>query len=310
MGKFKKIELREVWKHEALDFTNWLAKVENLKLLGDGIGFDLKLTQTEAPVGSFNVDILAEEENTGRKIIIENQLEATDHDHLGKIITYASGYNASVVVWVVGDVREQHRQAMDWLNEHTDEDTEFYLIQLELWQIGDSPYAPKFELVSKPNDWAKVVRASRDTTELTETKLKQLEFWDQLKEYAKKNNYKLRLQKSYPQCWTNISIGNSDAYISLSINSRDNIFGVEIYIPDNKDLYQHLFDQKNEIETILGEPLEWMELPNKKASRIKVSIPGDFDDRSEWEDYFEWMLEEAEKLKKIFPKHWQGDALP
>jgi uncharacterized protein DUF4268 len=209
LGKLKKVELREAWKHEASNFTQWLAQEENLTLLGDEIGFDIKLLQTEAAVGSFNVDILAEEENTGRKIIIENQLEITNHDHLGKIVTYASGYDAQIIVWVVKDAREEHRQAVDWLNEHTDENTEFYLIRIELWQIESSPYAPKFEIVSKPNDWTKAVRS--DTSKLTDTKIKQLEFWTQFKDFAKKRQTKLHLQKSYPQHWTNIGIGSADA---------------------------------------------------------------------------------------------------
>lgn len=304
LGKLKKIELREGWKHEALDFTKWLAQEENLKLLGDGIGFDIKLIQTEASVGGFNVDILAEEENTGRKIIIENQLETTDHDHLGKLVTYASGYDANIIVWVVKDVREEHRQAIDWLNERTNENTEFYLVQIELWQIADSPFAPKFEIISKPNDWTKVVRSSTDGAELTDTKVQQMEFWNGFKEYAKLNNSKLRLQKSYPQHWSNISIGSSNAHISLTINSRDNLFGAEIYIPDNKELYEHLFEQKTEIEKELGESLEWMELPNKKASRLKISTQGNFAEHDKWEDYFDWMLKKAEKFQEVFPKYF------
>ena len=158
LSRLKKVELREAWRHEAMDFTNWLAKEDNLTLLGDEIGFDIQLTQTEAAVGSFSVDILAEEANTGNKIIIENQLEMTDHDHLGKIITYASGYDARVIVWVVKDAREEHRNAVDWLNEHTDENLEFYLVRIEVWQIENSPLAPKFEILSRPNDWAKAVK--------------------------------------------------------------------------------------------------------------------------------------------------------
>lgn len=126
LGKMVKVELRNAWKHEASDFTNWLAEEENLRMLSDAIGIEIKLIQTEASVGRFNLDILAEEENTGDKIIIENQLEATDHDHLGKIITYASGYEAKVIVWVVKEAREEHRQAIDWLNENTIEDISFF----------------------------------------------------------------------------------------------------------------------------------------------------------------------------------------
>ena len=301
LAKLKKVELREGWKHEAQDFTQWLAQEENLRQLGDEVGFDIKLTQTEAEVGDFHLDILAEEDGTGKKIIIENQLEITNHDHLGKLITYASGYDAKVIIWVVKDVREEHRRAIDWLNEHTDEDTEFYLVKLELWQIENSPYAPKFDVISKPNNWAKTVRESV-SGELTETKLKQLQFWNSLCDFAKRNNSKLRFQKSYPQHWTNLSIGNSNAHLSLTINTRENALGVELYIPDNKELYNQLFQQKNSIEKELGEVPEWMELPSKKASRIKITCPANFEEEQKWEAYFEWFLEEAEKFRTVFQK--------
>lgn len=304
LSRLKKVDLRTAWKHEATDFTNWLAQEENLSLLGDEIGFDVQLTQTEAAVGSFNVDILAEESNTGKKIIIENQLELTDHDHLGKIITYASGYDARVIVWVVKDAREEHRNAVDWLNEHTDEDMEFYLVRIEVWQIEDSPLAPKFEILSRPNDWAKAVKESTTRSALTDTKLKQLEFWTQFREYAKENGTILRFQKAYPQHWTNISIGHSNLHVALTINTRDKYVATEIYISDNKELYKTLFSHRDEIEAEIGEKLEWMELPEKKASRIKLSLPGDFEDESKWEEYFEWLLRKAEKFKEVFPKYW------
>ena len=305
LGKLKKVELREAWKHEANNFTLWLAEEENLTLLGDEIGIDIKLVQTEAAVGSFNVDILAEEENSGRKIIIENQLEITNHDHLGKVVTYASGYDASFIIWVVKDVREEHRQAIDWLNEHTDESIEFYLLRIELWQIGDSPFAPKFEIVSKPNDWTKAVRSSTDSSELTDTKVRQLEFWTRFKEYAKRRETHLRLQKCYPQHWTNISIGSSDAHLSLTINSHDDVFGRELYIPDSKELYSKLFQHKDDIEKELNSvgQLEWMDLPNKKASRIRLLTKGVFEDQEHWEDFFELLLNDAEKFHRIFGKY-------
>lgn len=303
LAKLKKVELREAWKHEAIDFTRWLAEEPNLRLLADEIGFDIKLVQIEAAVGNFNVDILAEEENTGRKIIIENQLEITNHDHLGKLITYASGYDAEAIVWVVKDVREEHRQAIDWLNEHTDEDIEFYLVKIEVWQIEDSPLAPKFEIISKPNDWAKAVKESVGRGEVTETKLKQLEFWNRLRDYAKEQNARIRFQKAYPQHWTNISIGSSDAHMAFTIRSKENLFGVELYISDNKELYANLFQNKDAIERDLNEQLEWMELPEKKASRIRISYPGDFNDQTKWEVYFSWILGVAEKFQSVFPKY-------
>jgi hypothetical protein len=303
LGQLKKIDLREAWKHEAHEFTKWLAQEENLRLLADEIGFELKLIQVEAAVGDFNADILAEEENTGRKIIIENQLEVTNHSHLGQIITYASGYDAGVVVWVVKDVREEHRQAIDWLNNHTDDTIEFYLVKIELWQIAESPYAPKFDVICKPNDWAKAIKEATVNRELSETKLNQMEFWNRFKEFAQQHGTKLRFQKTYPQHWTDVSIGNSEAHVSLTINSRDGAFGVELYIPNNKELYERLLARKSDIEQELGETAQWMALPQKKASRIKVIMGGDFDQKNRWEDYFDWLLRKAEKFQSVFPKY-------
>src|SRR5258708_4475707 len=176
LGKLEKGDLRKGWLHEAIAFTNGSALVENLKLLSDEIGIDIKLLQTEAQVGKFIADMLAEEENTGRKVIIENQLEPTNHDHLGKIITYASGYDAEIIIWIVESTREEHVRAIDWLNEHTDEDIDFFLIKMEIWRIGDSPYAPKFQVISQPNDWAKAVKESA-SLELNENRIQNLSFW-------------------------------------------------------------------------------------------------------------------------------------
>jgi hypothetical protein len=139
LSKIKRVDLRKVWKNEALDFTTWLAESENLELLSEEIEIEISLIQTEASVGKFKVDILAEENNTGRKIVIENQLDSTDHDHLGEIITYASGFDAEIVIWIVQNVRDEHKQAIDWLNEHTDQKVNIFAIQMEVWQIAESP---------------------------------------------------------------------------------------------------------------------------------------------------------------------------
>lgn len=120
LDTLKKVELRDVWPHEALDFTKWLSQESNLAMLSSAVGIELELIETESSVGSFNVDIYAQEVGTGRKAIIENQLEDTNHDHLGKVITYAAGKGAEIVVWVVAHARDEHRQAIEWLNQHTD----------------------------------------------------------------------------------------------------------------------------------------------------------------------------------------------
>ena len=303
LSKLKKVDLREVWKHEALDFTNWLAKDENLELLSDEIGIDISLLQTEASVGKFNVDILAEETNTDRKIVIENQLEATDHDHLGKIITYASGFDAEFIIWIVKSVRDEHKQAIDWLNEHTDQKINIFAIQMEVWQIGDSSCAPKFNIIAQPNDWAKAVKKSTTTSsELTSTRMLQLEFWTKFREYVQDNKHQIKLRKANPQHWYDISFGSSNAHIGLTVNSQTNQLGCEIYISDSKDIYYGLETNKDEIESKLNEKLEWEALPDKKASRIKLYTNGELKKQDNWEEYHHWLCEKALDFQNVFGK--------
>lgn len=304
LGKLEKVDLRNVWKHEALDFTNWLAESENLSLLSDEIGIDISLIQTEASVGKFSVDILAEEEQTGRKIVIENQLETTDHDHLGKIITYASGFDAEIIVWIVREVRDEHKQAIDWLNEHTDEKINFFVIKMEVWRISDSPYAPKFYIVSQPNDWAKAVKqTAAQPIELTESRLLKLEFWEKFREFAQSKNSIIRFKKPQPRMFYDISLGNSQAQISLNIYSKSNQISCEIYIPDSKELFHALKERKEAIHQELGEQMIWLELPERKASRIRLFYEGSVSNTEKWEEYFAWLLHKIENFKRVFLKH-------
>jgi len=301
LSRLKKVDLREEWQHEAADFTNWLAQDENLQILSEEIGIDITLIQTEASVGKFAVDILAEEENTGRKIVIENQLETTNHDHLGKIITYAAGFDAEIVIWIVKDVRDEHKQAVDWLNEHTDDKINIFAIRMELWQIGDSPYAPKFYVVSKPNDWAKAIKKSTTQSDLSDRRLMQLDFWTQFKEYADLHKSTLRLRKAYPQHWYDISIGSSKSHLSLVVDADNEQIRCEFYIPDSKSLFKALRDRKDFIEEQLPKhPLDWMELEGKKASRIRTAYEIDVEHSDNWENSFQWLLETAQEFQSVF----------
>ena len=160
LDTLKKVELRDVWPHEALDFTKWLSEEPNLAMLSSAVGIELELIETESSVGSFNVDIYAQEVGTGRRAIIENQLEDTNHDHLGKVITYAAGKGAEIIVWVVACARDEHRQAIEWLNQHTDNNFGFFLVEIELWSIGNSLPAPRFSVVEQPNEWTKTIKLS------------------------------------------------------------------------------------------------------------------------------------------------------
>ena len=160
LGKLEEVQdLRSVWPNEAKDFTPWLSS--NISRLGETLGIDIDVEETESAVWDFSVDIFAVDADTGKKIIIENQLEATDHDHLGKLITYASGKAADLVIWVVKKARDEHKAAIEWLNNHTTEDIGFILCEIKLYRIGDSAIAPSFVVIEKPNDWAKEMKQPR-----------------------------------------------------------------------------------------------------------------------------------------------------
>lgn len=303
LSKLNKVELRSVWGHEAIDFTNWLALPENLEVLSQEIGIDIKLIRTETNVGKFNVDILAEEEASGRKIIIENQLEDTNHDHLGKIITYASGFDAEIIIWIVKDVRDEHQKAIDWLNEHTDEDIGFFLIKIELWQIEGSNPAPKFEIIVSPNEWAKVIKISGMTGELTETKSQQLDFWTRFKNYVSTLDKNFRLQTPRAQHWYNVSAGSSEAHIGLTVDSRKNLIGCEIYINRNKELFSFLQEKKDEIEKEIGSKLEWIDAPVASRIVIKKEV-NDLFDQKELENNFKWLYQKTILFQKVFGRYF------
>ena len=302
LGRLEQVNLRDYWKHEALDFTRWLAEDNNLALLSNEIGIDIILERTEAPVGSFNVDILAYEETTGSKIVIENQLERTDHDHLGKIITYASGYDAEHIIWIVKDVRDEHKQAIDWLNENTTSKVNFFAIKMELWKIGDSATAPKFQIISKPNNWAKAVKnSSSQNSPVSDLKMLQLDFWGQLTDTIEDTSSSLRAVKPKPQHWYDIRLGSSKAHLSLTINSQKDFLSVGIYIPDNKEFFYELEAKKEEIENQLGFNLDWRVLESSLASRIVFEQHNvDFKDTVKWAEYLDWFKSKAEALQKVF----------
>lgn len=305
LGTIERItDLRTIWKHEALDFTKWLAEESNLDLLSEAVEIDISLDELEleSAVGNFSVDIYASEETTGRKIIIENQLEDTDHDHLGKIITYASGKNAEVVIWIVKHARDEHRQAIEWLNQHTDENIGFFLVEIELWKIDNSAPAVKFNVVERPNDWAKTIK---NKAPMTETKQLQLEYWQRFSEYAMNNNNfkkEFTTQKPLAQNWCNLSIGTSKYNIVLRVGYQKKRTSVEIYIKDNKEIFEQFKENTTEIQEILGNSVDWIEA--NKDCRILITKNFDVKNKAdEWEQSFAWQCETALKFKEVSRKY-------
>jgi hypothetical protein len=306
LGKLARIDLREYWKHESLHFTQWLAQNENLEQLSDELGIDIKLIQTEAGIGKFSADILAEEEATGRRIIIENQLEPTDHSHLGQILTYAAGVEAEYLIWVVRDARDEHVQAVEWINDRTSEKVNFFLVRVELWRIGDSDPAPKFMVLVRPNNWTKSVRSGSASSEqsLSETRLAQLDFWTQLRAHAASANPPLKLRTPRAQHWYDVAIGRSDCHVVLTVMFSERKVGAELYISDSKELYREFHVRKEQIEAALGlGEVIWQELPEKKASRIRVYRGADFSADGK-QNIYPWLVEAARRFKTVFSKPW------
>lgn len=302
LGRLQSVSLREVWAHEALDFTQWLAKPENLEQLGDALGIELYDAETEVSVGRFFVDILATDDS-GRKVVIENQLAATDHDHLGKIITYAAGLGAQVIVWVAETAKEEHQQAVEWLNENTTSEVHVFLVQIEAWRIGDSLPAPRFNPIAKPNDWAKDVRQSAaSVTQISEVNVRQREFYEKVREHGLSAALHIkRWQTPKSQHWFDVSIGTSQAHVSLTTNSLEKRVAVEVQIPNNKQLFADLLDQRQAIETQLGMSLDWRELPERKACRIVIEHRGDSADPQQQAELVEWMVATADSFARVFP---------
>ena len=298
LGKMEKKDLHTVWKHEERDFSRWLSKGENLALLSDALDLDLQFEGKEVPVGGFSVDLLVTDANTGYKVIIENQLGVTNHDHLGKIITYAAGKEANILIWIVGKARDEHRQAVKWLNDKTDSEVGIFLIEMELWSIDGSKPAPKFNVVERPNSYAKEQKYEEN---LNITQKQQLDFWKGFREYASKKpefSYYFTFQKVTPKYWYNLSIGSSDAHIRLTFSVQNKEISVGVYIHNNKSLAQAFEKQQSVLKNVIGG--EFSRNEGAKDIVFATFRKIDCDDTKKWEDYFQWFCEAALKLRGCF----------
>lgn len=304
LSRITRINPSEIWKHEALDFTQWLAKEENISVLCEELELNLENIKPEASAGRYNVDLVADDIDSKRKVIIENQLESTDHKHLGQLLTYASAYDASIIIWIVTDYTEEHRQAIDWFNRNISEGISFFLVQIEVYKIGDSDAAPKFNIICEPNNWGKTVKSSEAGNTVSDLKLLQKEFWDSLKEYAHEHKSSANFGRTpKPQHWYNISFGTSRCHIALTLNTQKGYVGCEIYIRNDKALFDTFHKNHEVIEKEIGAQLEWMELPDATASRVLLTYQGNPKERKRWEEYFKWCIMTVEKFSKVFKSY-------
>lgn len=303
LGRLQPVDIRTVWLHEARDFTPWL--LENADVLGEALGMNLVLSAAEHRVGGYALDLIGEDEATGDVVIVENQLEPSDHSHLGQILTYAGGTDPVNVVWIATVFREEHRAALEWLNERTNERTRFFAIQVSSVRIGDSVPAPLLSLVVRPNDWGKQVRAAAasDTTPTFRSGLYR-QFWASFLD---------RVRMEFP-AWTNARVATSANWMNLPSGIGGLLYGVsfgrqglssELYFGDaaaevNELRFAAAERHKVEVEAAYGQPLSWEPLPGKKASRVAHYRPGNIDDRDGWDEYIGWLIDSQSRLRRAF----------
>ncbi len=298
----EKVDPRSIWSHEAHDFTPWLA--ENLDRLGQAVGIDLELVTREAEVGGFSLDILAKDLGRNSHVIIENQLNSTDHDHLGKLITYASGYDADVILWVATVIREEHRQALDWLNQRTDSKTDFFGVTIEIIRIGDSKPALQFKVAVSPNEWRKNRKVESNSQGSERSELYRSYFQELIDELREKHKF-TSARKAQPQNWYSFSSGRKSFTYGHSFAAKGRA-RAEIYIgndeaEDNMHRFDKLSEVKEEIESLFEEKLTWEPMDGKKACRIATYREGSIESSSEeLQELREWAIQKLLRFKLVF----------
>ena len=305
IGKLKEVDVRNLWRHEQYDFSSWLAKENNIQYLNDILGLTLTDIDKEVFVGPYRCDIVAKDETTNNVVIIENQLESTNHDHLGKVITYAAGLNAKYIVWIVKEAKEEHRAAVEWLNNNSSNEINFFLIEIHAYQIGDSDPAPKFEVIEKPNDFVKKNKTNSRDGELNKSQSERLIFWEQFNQILIERGRPFNVRKATTDHWYDVAIGSSIAHIAIDLVNREKRICVQLYINDDKELFDELLEEKDIIEDNLGFKMdEWARLSEKKASRIKYYIDGlDFNNHTNYPDLMNRVIDVAIKMRQVFKKY-------
>ena len=303
-GKLQYLDLREAWVNEASDFTPWLA--DNIQVLGDVLGLELELKEREASVGNFSCDLHAVDLASGRTVIIENQLEATDHTHLGQLLTYAAGLEAAVVVWVAREIRDEHRAALDWLNRKTAADINFFAVVPRVFKIDESKPTYELQLVVSPNEWEK--DASQSVSAAPSTKALQYKaFFQGLIDAARAKGFR-GLRNALPQNWMRFSTGRSEIGCYVSFTSTKKL-RVELYFESasaevNKARFDAVNAIRTEIEKSVSADLNWERLDEKKGARIAIYHDASVESQPEELDALSaWALDNLLLLRdKLFPQ--------
>ena len=301
LGALKTISLKEIWDHEALDFTPWLAKEENLARLSEAVGLDLQLERTEVPVGPYSADMLAKDAS-GTYVVVECQFRKTDHDHLGKLLTYGATLGASVLVWIAENFTDEHRKAIEWLNDRTTDDLSIYAVQPEALQIDNSNPAVRFNVISRPNEVVRAATIAKSVGDLSETQQTQLEFWTMFRKRLVERKIVTSAQTPRPQYWFDIALGRTYIHLSCTLNAWDGKLGVRVYMNGRvaDAALKQLEPSRAAIEQEIGATLQWNPFPEKMDKIILLVREIDIDDRNAWAEYCDWLVDMADKFLRAF----------
>lgn len=302
LGQLTTSEVRKAWKNEQYDFTPWLAREENLAMLSKALGLELEVEGIEVAVGPYSADILAKDAGSDRYVIIENQFGKTNHDHLGKLITYAAFLDASAIVWISETFTEEHRKALQWLNDHTTDEISFYGVSLELWQIDGSRPAIRFNVVSQPVELVRQATAVKTSGETSEAKQLQLEFWIQFRQRLLEAKDIPAGQTPRPQYWYAIPLGRAGIHLANIVNTYEGRIGVRVYLRNRiaDAALAQLEQERAEIESEIGVKLSWNPNPDKQDKVIVLHREVDLEDRSKWPEYLDWMVEQTRRFRAAF----------
>lgn len=310
LGKVQRIDVRSAWMNEASHFTPWLASEEGMELLQEVLDMELEVEATEKSVGPFKADILAKRTDTtdDHWVLIENQLERTDHRHLGQLLTYAAGLDAVTIVWVAESFAEEHRAALDWLNDITGEGLEFFGVEVELWQIEGSLPAPMLNIVAQPNEWEREVRKSAGN-QVSDLKLQQQRFWQGLGSKLIERQSPLNPRAAKPRHYANFAIGRSGTWLSACVASQRKEIWVEFAFrgPPGKVWFDQIFARKDEIEAAIGDALDWQRLDGKGMSRIVLSWKDtDPTVEEDWPAQHDWLIDKLHLFREVFQPYAHG----
>lgn len=303
LGTLKDVSIESVWPGEATDFTPWLAGEENITKLSDALGIELEVQQTEVAVGPYFADILARETGTGDPVVVENQFGKTNHDHLGKLITYAAVLEASAVVWIAPEFTEQHRRAVDWLNENGSGDVSFFGVRVEVWQIDDSRPAVRFNVVARPEPAAIVARAAVSAGELSGARKLQFDWWTAFRQALIEAKVAPSVRAPRGQYWYDVSLGRAGIHLSNIANISDNRIGVRVYLTHRLGgdaALAQLLQQREEIEKEIGQALQWNPNPENRDKIIVIYREADLSRRDKWPEFLEWMVDMTRRFREAF----------